>query len=273
MVALEQPVVGVNQGRLHAEAREDGGKLHSGRATAQDDQASGQLAGRSGLTVRPGTGRGETLDRWHLGRGAGCHDDRAGLQSLDTAADDCDLDQTRSDDPGVTPVCACAGFLEPAAVARVVRPVAILAVDHVVAAGRCALPRVRSTAVLGRCVEQRLRRKARPERARPTEQFAIHHGDALAAPARGSRCGLSGGACADDHEVETIHRLPPLGAPKLGAMARSSTPCRAKGRQSVAGATGGPRRPSAQWGSSELGRGRRACHDGPPSETGLTVAR
>jgi hypothetical protein len=95
-----------------------------------------------------------------------------------------------------------AGVGQPLHVATVVGPIAVDAIDVVVAELRRAGPRVVAAERVnpGR-VEQRFRRDARPERARSTDQLALDNGDAGAQPARLESRRFARGAGTDDHEV------------------------------------------------------------------------
>ena len=177
MISLEQSRVGMNHCDLHAEAREHGGHLHARGATAQHHEAARQVPGRRRLAAGPWVGVRKTLDRWHLGLRSGRDDDRPRGKLLRGASrgraarvdSGHDLHEPRPGDAGSATVYVRPDGFELLDVTRVVGPVAPLAIDHVVATVRGALPRISTVAMLVGGVKQRLRWDARPERARTAE--------------------------------------------------------------------------------------------------------
>src|SRR5207302_4315421 len=98
-----------------------------------------------------------------------------------------------------------AGLLVAPNVSGVVRIVATLTDDHVVASRGRLLPGVVAAgSAHGRRVQERLRGHASPERARAAEEVALHERDARSSRSDVMRRGLARCAGADDDEIEGL---------------------------------------------------------------------
>ena len=208
VVGRDQPGAGLDDRGRHPEAGVDLGQLDSGRAAAQDEEAGRQLPGPGRIPVRPGPDALDPLDRRDLRDRADRQEDVARFELVARVVV-ADLDPARTGQPAGAPEHGRPGLLEAAHVPAVVGIGDPLAIDHVVAPVRGALPGVvgARSVPLG-SVEQGLRRDTAPERAGSAEQVAIDHGHAGAPGSRLVGGRLTGRAGADDHEVEGVHRSP-----------------------------------------------------------------
>src|SRR5919201_3707410 len=174
----------------HAEARVDLRELRSRWARAEDHDARRKLAEARPLLIRPVPGLLQALERRDFPDRADRDDHvlrlerpRSGLRldgELPRSGESCDAANGRN-----------AHLLVIADVTRVVRVVAALANDHVVAPRRSLLPRVVAAERADlRRVQQGLRRHTAPEGARPAEKIALDERDARAARTRVARSGL-----------------------------------------------------------------------------------
>ena len=184
----------------------DLGELAAGRTAAQDHQARWQLAGEGRLLVGPRPRLGEAIDRGDPRRRTHRDDDVRGAQLVVDAVVG-DLDPATADDRGLPAIDGGACLREPVGVAGVVRFGGVgRAVDHVVAVRRGARPRVVVGVglVLGRPVQERLRRQAADVRAAPADPAALDDSDSLAQGGGLEPGGLAARPGADDDEVKVV---------------------------------------------------------------------
>ena len=100
MIALVQPLLGMDHRNRHTESGIDLGKLDARRPAADDGQAARQLSGRCRLTVGPRPDRVEALDVRDLRSAADGDDDVARLEPLAAAVVERDADDARRIDVG-----------------------------------------------------------------------------------------------------------------------------------------------------------------------------
>ncbi len=209
VVRRRQPWSGLDDGRRHTEAAIHLGQLATGRTTAQDQQAPGQLAGQGRLLVGPDVDVLDAVDRRSLRHRADGDHHVGGRELVDDIVV-VDGDAAAARDGALAAVDGCARRLQRADVPRVVgiggigRPV-----DHVVTPRRGSRPGVRPRVgvVLRGAVQERLRWHAADVRARAAEPAAIDDRDRGSTGSSLVRGGFAGGPGADDDDVEGGQRF------------------------------------------------------------------
>src|SRR5439155_14275755 len=193
-----------HEDRADVETRVDLRELGPRRTGAEDRDALRKRTEARALAVRPETGCRKALELRHLRDRADRDDDVFGLE-LARALLRLDKDVTRCGDARRPAHRDDSDRFVAFDVPGVVGVVAALADDHVIAARRSLLPRIVAAARAHRGgVEQGLRRHAAPERARAAEEIALHERHARAARAGVIRGRLTGGARADNDEIEAL---------------------------------------------------------------------
>ncbi len=208
VVAVVQAVVRVDNRHRHAVADEDLRDLGAARAAAEHDEAAGKAAGAGRLVRRPGVAVLQAIDARDRRLRSDCQHDVGRLEDAPTAG------PVDGHAPGpVQPALATdhdgPRFLEGAHVARVVRDVPTLAVDHPVAPGRRLRPWiVAAERVDAGRMQEGLGRHAGKEGAFTAGECPLHDGDARAALPGQVRRRLTGRTGPDHHELEPIHAHP-----------------------------------------------------------------
>jgi len=132
-------------------------------------------------------------------------DDRIGLELSGTAIG-LDLEASGCDEVRAAANDRCTGVLQRLDVPGVVRPIGVLAIDHVIAEVAGLRPGEIASRVMNcRGVQQRLRGHARPERARAAEQLAVDDRDAGSLGPGVVRGGFAGCAGPDDDDLIVVH--------------------------------------------------------------------